>query len=164
MIRSGGLFVVFAGVGIVVGTFAGGAQAASRPIFFIATGIGLTLLFALGDRLSYGSPSRTQLVALYGAILLEILLFVALPVFLRTSSARVFWLWALVVVGVHFLPMGVAFGPAIGLLGGLCILNAGAGLLLSRVPFLVFGVVDGLLKMAFGMRMVLARPAPERDT
>ena len=54
--------------------------------------------------------------------------------------------------------MAFAFGPRIAALGVLCIINALAGLQLDYVPFLVFGCVDGLLKIGFGIAMLSARP------
>jgi len=69
------------------------------------------------------------------------------------------WLWVLMIVGVHFLPMAVCFGPLFLLLGGACISNAALGLLLPEVPFELFGLVDGALKLVVGVGSLRARPA-----
>ena len=58
-------------------------------------------------------------------------------------------------VGAHFLPMGLAFGARATLLGGLCLLNALAGLWLSSLPLALFAAVDGALKVGIGLWLFL---------
>lgn len=55
------------------------------------------------------------------------------------------------IVGVHFLPMAISFGPEFGIAGILCMVNALAGLILSGLPSELFLLVDGALKIGFGM-------------
>jgi FtsH-binding integral membrane protein len=158
LVRSGGLFLLLIGAGIVAGALVGGREPVHRPIFFAATVVGFTALFAFAKRLSYGPPTRKQIVALVVAIALEVILLTTLSVFLPKTTARDYWLWTLLVVGIHFLPMGYAFGPTIAALGGACIINAIIGLA-SDIPFVVFGMMDGLLKMGFGFAMFRALPS-----
>ena len=159
MIRGGGLFVLCVGLGITLGTLLGGGEPVRRPLFYLGIAAGVAALSALGGRLAYGAPTRGQVAALVGAIALEVLLFAALSLLPGGRDARTDWLLALLIVGVHFLPMAFAFGPPMALLGGLCIANAAAGLRLGAVPFALFGVMDGLLKIAIGLAMARARPA-----
>jgi hypothetical protein len=67
------------------------------------------------------------------------------------TEEQIRWLWALVIVGAHFLPMWLAFGPRFFVLGLLCIGNAAIGLLVATVPYDVTGVVDGVMKVGFGI-------------
>lgn len=83
---------------------------------------------------------------------------VVLSFALQNSGARAYWLWILLIVGVHFLPMAFAFGPLIAVLGVLCIVNALVGLEVRNVPFLVFGCVDGLSEIGLGIAMPGAGP------
>jgi hypothetical protein len=80
--------------------------------------------------------------------------------FAAGASLRAFWLWILLVVGSHFLIIAMAQGPLMLLLGGLCILNAIAGLLLPDVPLAIFWFIDGILKMIFGALMLMTKPPP----
>src|SRR6185369_10304338 len=97
--------------------------------------------------------TRPQLLALAAALLLEAVLFALLPRLLPPdTSERVRWLWVLTIVGVHF-------GPLFLLLGGACISNAALGLLLPEVPFALYGVIDGALKVFVGVGSLRARPA-----
>ncbi len=157
LIRTGGLFLVLIGAGMVAGSLVGGREPVYRPIFFAATALGFTALFALAKRLAYGSPTRNQIIALVAAIALEVALLSALSFLLPKTTARNYWLWTLLVVGIHFLPMGYTFGPKVALLGSACIVNASVGLRVD-LPFLVFGILDGLLKMGFGLAMFRTQP------
>jgi hypothetical protein len=49
--------------------------------------------------------------------------------------------------------------PLVLLLGGACISNAALGLLLPEIPFALFGVIDGALKVLVGLGSLQARPA-----
>ena len=67
------------------------------------------------------------------------------------TAEHVRWLWASAIVGVHLLPMSICFGPRFAVLGVACIANAALGLLASAVPYEFFGLVDGALKVGFGI-------------
>ena len=159
MARRGGLFLVLVGAGLIAAISLGRDTLVSYPVFFAGLGVAVLSLF-LSGRLSDGRPTRAQLLALAAALLLEAVLFALLPRLLPPdTSERVRWLWVLTIVGVHFLPMAVSFGPLFWLLGGACISNAALGLLLPEVPFALYGVIDGALKVFVGVGSLRARPA-----
>jgi hypothetical protein len=54
---------------------------------------------------------------------------------------------ALMIVGIHFLPMGLTFGRRIVILGQFCICNAAAGLYFGSLPFATLALLDGALKI-----------------
>jgi hypothetical protein len=160
MIRQGGLFITCVGVGLIVATYAAQvtrqATPVLRPVFFLAVALGVTGLFGLRRRLSLGRPTRPQLVALWIGLGFEGAMFALLPRLLGRVDLGTFWLAVLIVVGLHFLPLTVAFGPRCGFLGILCVVLAAIGL--EMQPY--FGVraviaADGALKTAFGLSMVL---------
>lgn len=163
LVRSAGLFLLVIGAGLLAGLYVGGREPIHRPTFFVATALGFTALFAFADRLSFGPPRRKQLLALAGAIALEIALLTALSLFMPRTSARDYWLWTLFIVGVHFLPMAYTFGPAMVALGSACMVVAFLGLA-SAIPFSVAGSIDGLLKMVFGAAMLSTRPTEHRSS
>jgi uncharacterized protein DUF6609 len=151
MARRGGLFLVLIGAALIAAIALGRDALVSYPVFFAGTGLAIVSLF-VSRRLSDGRPTRAQLVALAAAIALEVVLFALLPRVLPLGTPEhTRWLWALMIVGVHFLPMAVSFGPLFLLLGGACISNAALGLLLPEVPFALFGVIDGVLKLFVGI-------------
>ena len=157
MARGGGLFLVLIGAGLVAAIALSGDSLVSYAVFFAGAGLAILSLF-LSGRLADGAPTRAQLLALAAAIALEVTLFALLPRVLPPGTPEpVRWLWVLMIVGVHFLPMTVSFGPLLLLLGGACISNAALGLLLPEVPFELFGFVDGALKLVVGVGLLRAR-------
>lgn len=147
---AGGAFLVCVGLGLIGAIAFSGPALVSYNVFYAGAAAGVIAL-CFARRLSTGSPTRLQIAALAVAVLLEVVLLVAqgrlLP---RGTAENVRWLWVLAIVGVHFLPMAISFGPRFALLGVACILNAALGLLAPRVPFDVSGLVDGALKVGFG--------------
>ena len=159
MARRGGLFLVLIGAALIGAIALSGDALVSYPVFFAGSALAVSSLL-LSRRLSGGRPTRPQVVALAAAIALEVVLFAFLPRVLSLGTPEpVRWLWVLMIVGVHFLPMAVSFGPLFLLLGGACISNAALGLLLPEIPFELFGLVDGALKVFVGVGTLRARPA-----
>jgi len=118
----------------------------------------LSLFFA--GRLSFGSPTPLQIGALVFALALQGALIVMQGRLLPpTTPEHVRWLWVSLIVGVLFLPMAVAFGPRMLLLGCACIATAFVGLVVPTVPYEAFGIVDGTLKVGFGAWLFSTKPA-----
>ena len=158
LIRAGGLFLLIVGAAIVLGAifprriwqvFVAGVALASAAVGFVAVPLTQPL----------GTPSRTQLVSLLVALAFEGVAIAWVGRRHRPHDERALVLAILAVVGLHFLPMGVAFGPVVAALGLLAAANAGAGLLLFRItPLRVFWLWDGLLKVTAGAVMFWLAP------
>ncbi|WP_433252143.1 DUF6609 family protein [Streptosporangium sp. CA-135522] len=157
LIRGGGLFLLCLGIcfllswvfrrhwlPFVIAGFATG---------FVASGLSALLP-------SLGTPSIPQIAGLVGAFVLEMgLIYLVLTRFKDAEQDRLVMI-IFFVVGVHFLPMGLAHGPLIAVLGLALMANAAAGLKWSSVvPVRVFGVLDAVLKIGFGAVMLFAHPA-----
>ena len=143
LVRSGGLFLILIGGGIIIDVFFSGA-------FIVGTSLALISLF-FAKALSFGKPMRIQIVALIVAIVLEmVLLIVMVNVLPIDIDSQTRMMWILIIVGVHFLPMAVSFGPRFALLGVLCMVNGFVGLQLNDVSSDLFLIIDGILKVAFG--------------
>ncbi len=159
MIRSGGLFVLLVGLGIVAGALLGENHLLAPLVFgaclaFIAQNIFRSRLVK-----PLGTPTRVQIVALISAIVLEIILTGVVAYAFHFRQSRSFWLWILLVVGSHFLIIALAQGRMLLLLGVLCIVNALIGLWMPHVPLLIFWLIDGILKIIVGAWMLSTRPA-----
>jgi len=103
-----------------------------------------------------GLPSRQQILVLAVSVLLELILIQIVVRRVYHLGERTIVLSVLLVVGLHFLPMALAFGPIIGVLGILTILNAGTGLWLRpNMNLSTLWFFDGLLKMAGGITMMV---------
>ncbi len=78
MARRGGLFRVLIGAGLVAAIALGRDTLVSYPVFFAGLGLAVLSLFA-SDRLSAGTPTRAQRLALAVALAIEAVLFTLLP-------------------------------------------------------------------------------------
>jgi uncharacterized protein DUF6609 len=89
-----------------------------------------------------------------GSILLELGLIGYVVTIYKGAGERVLMLAILLAVGIHFLPMALAFGPLCAALGVSTIANASLGLrVLRAAPLKYLWLTDGILKMAFGAFM-----------
>ena len=160
LIRGGGLFLTIVGAMIIAGV----ALPRARNIL-LALGLALasitTAIAAPSLARPLGIPSWQQILALAGSVLLEIILIPAVVRRIQHHGERTIILSVLLVIGLHFLPMVVAFGPTIGILGILTILNASAGLWLSPTMDLsLFWFLDGTLKLVCGLTMLMVVALP----
>ena len=153
MIRAGGLFILIMGIGVALG----GVFSAQRKLCLALGGGAATIAIVLTASVlsrPFGEPSYLQLWALGGSILLEVVLISYVVASYKRARERVFLLAVLLVVGIHFLPMALAFGPLCIALGICVIANASLGLWVFRVvPLKYLWVADGMLKIAFGAFM-----------
>ena len=155
----GGAFIALVGMGMVAGI----ALRGQSPIngYCVIAGFALAMLSQFfAKRWSTGKPTKRQAFGLIGAIVLESILFIAFaniyPNLLDQNPVR-WWLIALILVGVHFLPMALAFGRPAAILGILCIAIASTGLVLPVLPFAAIALFDGALKIGFGGWMFVKR-------
>ncbi len=158
LVRAGGLFLLIVGSALVAGAVHSrwrvGLLAAGVAIAKLATAVATPTLIS-----GLGRPSRFQIVALIGAVLVEAAF---IPLALRATRRRSWsarWLTVFFVVGVHFLPMAIAFGPVVLVLGVAVMLNAGMGLWkASAIDLRHSWMADGLLKVGAGVLMLLEVP------
>ena len=121
MAPSGGLFLALVGIGLIAAVFFGGDQLADLRVFFVGVGLGLVALMFAG-KLSLGKPTRVQIGALVAAIMLEVILFNVQGRMLPSgTNESLRWMWSSMIVGMHFLPMAISFGPRVLVLGAICI-------------------------------------------
>ena len=158
MVRSGGLFVLLVGLGILAGAILGENHfipplIAGACLAAIAQGVFRSRLVQ-----PLGTPTRFQVMTLIGAIVLEMILVTLVAYVFHFHQSRSFWLWILLVVGIHFLIIAMAQGKLLVLLGVACIANAIVGLWLPQVPLVIFWFIDGLMKMIVGSWMLSTRP------
>jgi hypothetical protein len=156
LIRGGGLFLIFVGLGFLLGCC---FPRRSIPLAiggfvagFVASGLSALLP-------PLGTPSVVQVGALVAAIILEMGLIYLVVTRLRGAGERTLSLGILLVVGVHFVIMGLAHGPLMALLGVATISNAAMGLwIFPKLPVRTLGIMDSLLKIGFGLWMLLLYP------
>lgn len=150
MIRAGGLFILIMGAGVILG----GLWPRRRIALLMAGGAGATLAIILtADLLTrpLGVPTRIQFWALAAAIALEIMLIRVVVARYKRAGERPFLLAILFVVGLHFLPMAITFGPLCAALGFCAMANAAIAFRTSRdISLNRVWIIDGVLKLSFG--------------
>ena len=155
LIRGGGLFLIVIGAMIIAG--------ALLPKFrnrLVAVGLALagiiTAIAAPSLARPLGVPTWQQILVLVGSVLLEMIVIQVVVRYVYQRGERTIILSVLLVVGLHFLPMAVAFGPIIAILGILTVLNAVAGLWLRpNMNLSTLWFFDGVLKLAGGIIMMM---------
>lgn len=157
LIRGGGLFLISVGLGFLIGWMI--------PRYWVPLAVGgfVTggILSSFGSLLAppLGVPTVTQIAALIGAIIFEIVLIIYVNKRFSDDERKLI-LSILIVVGLHFLIMGISYGPLMAVLGILTVGNAWIGLrYLPQLSLRTFGIVDSLLKIAFGIWMVALFPS-----
>jgi hypothetical protein len=152
LIRGGGVFLVAAGISIVIGAFSVRARyailAAGSAIGGVATAILAAPLAA-----PFGPPDLVQVVSLIVAVAVEFIVLMPVLRAWRAHDERHTTLAILTIVGGHFVLMAPAFGPLVVLLAGASVLNTLTGLLWRGYGLAWLWGLDGLLKAATGTLM-----------
>ena len=151
MAPSGGLFLALVGMGLIAAVAFRGDRVADLRLFFVGVGLGTVALMFAG-RLSAGKPTRVQIGALVAAVALEVILLNVQGRMLPLGTDEsVRWMWISMIVGVHFLPMAISFGPRMLMVGAICIAIAIAGLSFPKLPGEAFLLMDASAKLVIGL-------------
>jgi hypothetical protein len=153
---AGGLFIFIMGAGVILGALFPGRR---RTLLFTGAALATIAVCLSAYRLSapFGPPRPIQLWFLPGAIAVEAVLIRLAVARYRNAGERSLLLAILFAVGLHFLPMAVAFGPICAALGLVLCVSAGVGLWLRpAIRLNTLWAMDGLIKMCFGALMFLA--------
>lgn len=159
LIRGGGLFLIVAGISIVLGAFAFRLR---YPIFGVGAAIagGLTAVYAAPLAAPYGAPTLVHVASLGIAVALEMILLVSVLGARRSADDREAMLSVLTIVGAHFVLMSPAFGPLMMVLAGASVLNVLVALLMRAYPSVLVWAVDGALKAGVGALMFYGHQIP----
>ncbi|MBP6014553.1 MAG: hypothetical protein KBA31_20160 [Alphaproteobacteria bacterium] len=159
LIRSGGLFLIVAGISIVLGAFFFRVR---YPIFGVGAAVagGLTVVYAMPLAAPYGAPSLVQIASLGIAVALEMILLVRILRVRRSADDREMMLSILTIVGAHFVLMSPAFGPLMMVLAGASVLNVFLALVMRTYPSPLVWAVDGALKGGVGVLMFYGHQIP----
>jgi hypothetical protein len=159
LIRGGGVFLVIAGISIVIGAF---NLRARFSILAVGSAIGgvATAFLAAPLAAPFGPPSLFQVVSLIVAVAVEIVLLMPVLRAWRAHDERETTLAILSIVGGHFVLMAPAFGPLMLFLAGASVLNTLVGLLWRRYALAWLWGVDGLLKLSVGILMFFGHRLP----
>jgi len=154
MVRGSGAFLVCVGLGLILAVVWGEGAPVNMRILAYSAIIGIAAIPVVRMLFPLGRPKAIHILAMTGAVALELCLFwfvfSRLP---KDTQPQIRWLWALLLVGLHFIPMGFALGKRVVVLGAACAAVAASALFLGLLPFSWSIIVDGILKIGFGASM-----------
>lgn len=122
--------------------------------------IGYFLIFSLpfvNKKLSYGKNSKFQDRMDNISVLVTIILCTFCGLIIGFGNLRLLWLCIFIVIGIHFFGFYFSQGKLMLLLGVLTTINSLVGIVLVSIPFLLFAIIDGTLKVIIGLRMLFMR-------
>jgi hypothetical protein len=121
------VFIFIMGAGVVLGAL---LPKRRRLLLIIGAAVATIAIVFLAAPLSapFGKATRLQLWFLFGSISAEAILIRVAVALYRRADERSLLLAILFAVGLHFLPMAIAFGPLCAALGVTLCLCAGIGL------------------------------------
>ena len=160
LVRVVGVWLVLIGSVITFSTLIGGRFELNPFVFMGGYGISLYITelnpymkrkYTLNGKLD----TMQKKMAKYGDISLFPLMFIMGGSFIPSGDWRMVWLGTLMATGIHFLLFIPVHGRIMLYLSVLCTILPIAGMFFKDIPFLAFGVLDGLVKIGFGLYLFL---------
>ncbi|PWU67879.1 DUF6609 family protein [Gracilibacillus dipsosauri] len=158
--RTVGVWLVYVGVIIIVSAIMGGDLFIHPFIMGFGYFIGFFLILVLpflNNKLSYGKNSKFQDRMDNISVVVTIVLCTICGLIIGSDDLRLLWLCIFTIIGIHFFGFYFSQGKIILLLGVLTTVNSIMGILLVSVPFLLFAMIDGILKVIYGFKMLLMK-------
>ena len=155
-----GLWLTYIGSLIVLASFWGGDLLIHPVILGVGYFVGFFAIYVLpyaNQKLAFGKSTKFQDTMDTFSIVLNVLLCTACGLIIGFDDLRLFWLSIFIAVGVHFFGFYFSQGRLLIFLGILTIINGLTGLLLTTVPFIFFALMDGFLKLLFGIKLMVAK-------
>ncbi len=157
-----GVWLMLIGFVIAIATLFGGTWQLNPILFMVGYGISLYLTeFHPYVKKNYSLPGELRpfqkKMSKYGDISLFPLVFILGGSFIPSGDYRMVWLGTLLATGIHFLLFIPVHGRSMLYLSLACMAVAISGMLLPATPFLYFGLLDGGIKMAFGLYLFSLR-------
>jgi hypothetical protein len=153
-----GLWLIWIGMVIMLAALFGGAFLIHPLIFGLGYVGGMALIFgtpAVERRLSYGPETRFQAnMGRLAIVLMFVLMTLIAGRAFATLDYRTIWLGALLATALHFIPFAFVHGPAMLWLALPLTLIALAGFALPELPLLVIALLDGGVKLSFGIALL----------
>lgn len=155
--RTSGVWLVYIGLIIILATAVGGDLLVQPYVIGIGYALGFFFILALpfvNRRLAYGENTKFQERFDNLAIVLNFVLCTLCGLYIGFSDLRLLWLCLFIAIGVHFVLFYFSQGGWMLVLAALTTANAALGLILTDVPFFIFAVVDGTLKIGVGIKLL----------
>lgn len=158
--RTVGVWLIYIGIIILISAITGGDLFIQPYIMGFGYFIGFFLILGLpyvNKKLAYGKNSKFQDRMDNISVVVTILLCILCGLVIGVEDLRLLWLSILFIIGIHFAGFYFSQGKLILYLGGLTALNALVGILFTNIPFLLIAIIDALVKVIFGFKMLFMK-------
>ena len=154
--RSCGVWLLIIGIVTITAAITGGKLCINIPVFILGYMVGIFLCYGnkkiIFNRLSCGGKSKFQEnMSNIAFVVLGVMCTISGMSSYLTHSMRTTWLLLFLATGIHFLVFYFVHGKSMVLICIITCTNAIVGLLFPQIPFVMIGVIDGLIKAGFGM-------------
>jgi hypothetical protein len=161
-LRVTGIWLILIGSVIAIATLLGGRFELNPIVFMVGYGLSLVVTafhpyLKTKYRLEGELNHFQEKMAGYGYISLFPLMFILGGSFIPSGNWRMVWLGTFLATGIHFLLFIPVHGSAMLYLSLTSSALAISGMVLSHLPFLYFGLLDGGIKIAFGIYLFSRR-------
>ncbi|MDN4494405.1 DUF6609 family protein [Ureibacillus aquaedulcis] len=155
--RTCGVWLIYIGLVIIISALVG-SDLLIQP-FILGVGyfigfIGILVLPYVNRKLAFGENTKFQDRMDNVSVVVNVLLCTACGMIIGFEDLRLLWLSIFIAVGIHFFGFYFSQGKLMIILGILTIINRTIGIMLISVPFIFFALIDGILKLLIGFKMV----------
>ncbi|MGM0640351.1 MAG: DUF6609 family protein [Thermotogota bacterium] len=166
-IRLVGLWLMLIGIVILISLLIGGKFFLNPFVFMIGYSLSIYIVeFNVSIRKKFilkGELSKFQKkMSKYGDISLFPLIFIFGGSFIPTGDWRLVWLNVFLATGIHFLFFLPVNGKIMLYLSLLCTLNPLIGIIFDDTPFIIFGLLDFIIKFSFGIYIFIKHKPKNR--
>lgn len=156
-----GVWLIFIGIIIVVGTITGGNACLNPVIFGVGYSFGMYMMLKskfVKKHFSLGENSKFQnKVSNLSVIFMFLLMSLISGRYFSTNNYRIIWLGALLATAIHFIPFSIVHGKLLLILSIPLAVNALVGMFNPSINFYYFGIIDGIIKIIFGSILIKTR-------
>jgi hypothetical protein len=160
-----GMWLIWIGFIIILSIIVGGKYYLNPIIFGVGYSIGMLIIFrskTIKKVFSYGLPSKFQIKMIRVSIMLMLLLiFLFSGRYFDTSDYRRIGLGVLLAIAIHFIPFSFVHGKLLLYLSIASIINILIGMLNLNISFYYLAIIDGILKIIFGVMLLMSKKPQE---
>jgi hypothetical protein len=126
--------------------------------YFISI-LGIMFNPVVRKKFSVGESNKKQsIMSNISLFILLIGIFLIYKIIGVNGDYRLIWTLLFGLVGVHFLTFIPVHGEIVGILGLVLIINAAMGIIVSTIPLTLIVIIDGTLKLIFGIIYIKLSP------
>lgn len=150
-----GMWLIWIGAVIILGTIVGGSNCLNPFVFAVGYSFGMFMMLKskfVKKHFSFGENSRFQnMVSSASIMFMFVLMSLISGRYFATHNYRMIWLGALLATAIHFIPFSLVHGKLLLILSIPLSINALVGMVDTSVSFYYFGIIDGIIKILFGI-------------